>query len=91
VCGTSELMQPLQPMQPMAPVRRSGALASRRVEDDPLIPTGEVARRLGVTPQAVGRWVARGILSPAVTTPGGRYRFRWSEVEDQLRSNREDS
>ncbi|WP_219416118.1 MerR family DNA-binding transcriptional regulator [Pseudonocardia nigra] len=50
-----------------------------------LITSGEVARRLGVTPRAVSRWVARGLIRPAVTTPGGRYRFRWSEVTAQLR------
>jgi excisionase family DNA binding protein len=59
------------------------------VPDEPLITTGEVARRLGVTPRAVGRWVARGHLTPAVTTPGGRYRFLWSEVREQLRSKRQ--
>jgi hypothetical protein len=26
-----------------------------------------------------------GLITPAVTTPGGRYRFRWSEVAAQLR------
>lgn len=54
-------------------------------DDEELIPTGEVARRLGVTTNAVGRWVVRGMLKPAVTTPGGRYRFRWSEVTAQLK------
>jgi excisionase family DNA binding protein len=57
--------------------------------DEELITSGEVARRLGVTTRAVGRWVARGMLTPAVTTPGGRYRFRWSEVTAQLREQQE--
>jgi excisionase family DNA binding protein len=58
-------------------------------EDEPLLPTGEVAKRLGVTTRAVDRWVTRGLLTPAVTTPGGRYRFRWSEVVEQMRAARE--
>jgi excisionase family DNA binding protein len=57
--------------------------------DEELITSGEVARRLGVTPRAVGRWVARGLITPAVTTPGGRYRFRWSEVAAQLREQQQ--
>lgn len=68
------------------------ATYGQRVSDaEPLLTSGEVARRLGVTPRAVGRWVARGLLIPAVTTPGGRYRFRWSEVEQQLRDQSERS
>jgi excisionase family DNA binding protein len=57
--------------------------------EEELITSGDVARRLGVTPRAVGRWVARGMITPAVTTPGGRYRFRWSEVTAQLKEQRE--
>ncbi|MDQ4102551.1 MAG: MerR family DNA-binding transcriptional regulator [Actinomycetota bacterium] len=58
--------------------------------DEPLLSSGEVARRLGVTPRAVGRWVSRGLLTPAVTTPGGRHRFRWLEVMEQLRRPADD-
>jgi hypothetical protein len=29
------------------------------------------------------------VLIPAFTTVGGRHRFRWSEVETQLRQQRE--
>jgi DNA-binding transcriptional MerR regulator len=57
---------------------------------EPLLPTGDVARRLGVTTRAVDRWVTDGLLTPAVITPGGRYRFRWSEVVEQLRQAREE-
>ncbi|MBA2308551.1 MAG: helix-turn-helix domain-containing protein [Pseudonocardiales bacterium] len=58
-------------------------------DDDRLITSGDVARRLGVGTRTVGAWVRRGWLRPAVTTPGGRYRFRWSEVTEQLREARE--
>jgi excisionase family DNA binding protein len=58
-------------------------------DDEELIPSGEVARRLGVTTHAVGRWVAKGLLTPAVVTPGGRYRFRWSEVAAQLKAQQD--
>jgi excisionase family DNA binding protein len=52
--------------------------------DEPLITSGEVARRLGVTTGAIGAWVRQGVLTPAFRTPGGRNRFRWSEVQEQL-------
>ncbi len=54
--------------------------------EEPLLPSGEVAKRLGVSTRAVGRWVAQGKLVPAFTLPGKRYRFRWSEIEQQLRA-----
>jgi hypothetical protein len=44
------------------------------------------ASRAG-TAQA-GTGCARGLLTPAVITPGGRYRFRWSEVAAQLKEQR---
>jgi excisionase family DNA binding protein len=57
--------------------------------DEPLLTSAEVAKRLAVTPRAVTMWVQQGKLVPAIVTPGGRYRFRWAEVEAQLRAARE--
>lgn len=57
--------------------------------DDRLLTSGDVAKRLGVAVATISAWVRQGRLTPAVTTMGGRYRFRWSEVEDQLRAARE--
>jgi excisionase family DNA binding protein len=55
-------------------------------EDEPLLTSGQVAKKLGVSTRAIGRWVADGRLRPTFVLPGKRYRFRWSEVEQQLRS-----
>jgi excisionase family DNA binding protein len=39
----------------------------------------EVAAELGVNPAAVRRWAESGVL-PALKTPGGRRRYRASDV-----------
>lgn len=49
-----------------------------------LITTSQVADKYQITASAVRRWVAAGKLKPAVTTPGGHYRFRESDVADLL-------
>jgi len=56
--------------------------------DEPFLSTGDVARRLGVTPGAVDKWVQKGQLVPTVITPGGRYRWLWSDVQRQLNERR---
>ena len=53
--------------------------------EERLIGRGEVARRLGVAPSTVASWVRQGWITPAVRTAGGRLRFRFSDVERQLR------
>jgi excisionase family DNA binding protein len=58
-------------------------------EREPLLTSGEVAKRLGVAVATISSWVRQGRLTPAVTTMGGRYRFHWSEVQEQLRAARE--
>ena len=55
---------------------------------EPLLPSGEIAKRLGVSVRTIGQWVTDGVLAPDVVTPHGRYRWRWSSVERQLREQR---
>jgi DNA-binding transcriptional MerR regulator len=55
----------------------------RRMPKVELIPTAEVARRLGRDVRTVHRWVDAGRLVPAVKTPGirGALLFRPRDVE----------
>lgn len=49
-----------------------------------LLTTSETARRAAVDTSTVRRWVEKGLLHPAVTTPGGHYRFDPADVEELL-------
>jgi len=54
---------------------------SRAIPDqEPLLTTTEVARRLRVSPRAVLAWAQAGKL-PSVLTPGGHRRFPESAVD----------
>jgi len=53
-------------------------------DDEPLLSSTEVAKRLGINTRTMSRWVQDGKLTPAYKTPGGKYRWRWSEVREQL-------
>ena len=48
--------------------------------DDSLMTAGEVAQVFGVDTRTVGRWSREGRLS-WIATPGGRRRYRRSDVE----------
>ncbi|SNR47962.1 MerR HTH family regulatory protein [Haloechinothrix alba] len=50
--------------------------------------TGEVARELGVSTRALSRWAKEGSLTPALVTPGGRYKWDLEDVRRQLRDMR---
>lgn len=56
--------------------------------DEPWLTTSDVARQLGVTRRTVGKWVESGVLVPTLITPGRKFRWHWSDVEDQLRAQR---
>lgn len=48
------------------------------------ITTSQVAAKFRVTTSAVRKWVAEEKLTPAITTPGGHYRFVESEIDALL-------
>jgi excisionase family DNA binding protein len=51
------------------------------VDDETYITTGQVARRLRVSPKTVARWAKEGRL-PHLVTLGGHRRFPQRAVED---------
>lgn len=46
-----------------------------------LITTTQVAERFNVDPSTVRKWVDKGLITPAMSTPGGHYRFRQSDID----------
>lgn len=56
---------------------------------EPLLSSGEIARRIGVAPATISAWVRQGRLVPTITTMGGRYRWHWSDVQRQMREQQQ--
>jgi excisionase family DNA binding protein len=52
-----------------------------------MLTTRQVAERFGVDTSAVRRWVAKGQLTPAMTTPGGYYRFAETDLDQFIGEN----
>jgi DNA-binding transcriptional MerR regulator len=51
---------------------------------DKLVPTGEAARQLGISPRTIARYVARGWVVPDLTLPSGQYRWDVARLRDQI-------
>lgn len=52
--------------------------------------TTQIATLAQVDSSAVRMWVKKGLLCPSITTPGGHYRFKTSDVAALLRMNLDD-
>lgn len=52
---------------------------------DRLLTSGELAKELGLSHQAITNYARTGQLEPALTTPGGHYRWDLEDVRRQLR------
>lgn len=52
-----------------------------------LLPTGEAARKLGISRGTLVRWWENGIVTPTFVTPGGHGRWDMDDLLKQLREN----
>lgn len=50
-----------------------------------LIPSGELAKRLGISRRSISRYAEAGQITPELVTPGGRYMWNEQAVREQLR------
>jgi excisionase family DNA binding protein len=54
-----------------------------------LVSTGEAARAIGVSARTLAGWAQQGVVTPALTTAGGHYRFNLDDLRRQLRELRQ--
>lgn len=50
-----------------------------------LLSSGELAKELGISRRSISRYADEGLISAALVTPGGRYRFDLETVQEELR------
>jgi hypothetical protein len=61
------------------------------VADPRLLPTGEAARAVGVSPRTLQRWVREGLVKPTQLTAGGHHRWDVEDLRAQIRALNEPS
>jgi DNA-binding transcriptional MerR regulator len=55
------------------------------VADEPYVTTAIAAKMIGVGVSTLQRWAARGLVTPALRTPGGQARWDIEDLKAQLR------
>jgi hypothetical protein len=55
------------------------------VADEEYVTTRVAAKAIGVGVSTLQRWAAKGLVTPALRTPGGQARWLVSELRAQLR------
>lgn len=54
-----------------------------------LVPTGDAAKAIGVGRSTLARWMAEGLVKPALVTPGGHARWDVDDLRRQLNELRD--
>ncbi|MCI2416313.1 helix-turn-helix domain-containing protein [Saccharopolyspora sp. K220] len=52
----------------------------------PLISSAELAKRLGLARRTISNYAQQGLITPALVTPGGQYRWRYEDVVAEMRA-----
>jgi len=79
---------------PTAPRRYYQARSVLKIDsvaDPRLLPTGEAARAVGVSPRTLQRWVREGLVKPTQLTAGGHHRWDVEDLRAQIRALNESS
>ncbi|MGI8309411.1 helix-turn-helix domain-containing protein [Saccharopolyspora hattusasensis] len=50
-----------------------------------LLSSGELAKELGISRRSISRYADEGLITVALVTPGGKYRFDLETVRKELR------
>jgi DNA-binding transcriptional MerR regulator len=56
------------------------------VAEPRLLPSGDAARAVGVSPRTLQRWVREGLIKPTERTAGGQYRWLVDDLREQIRA-----
>jgi len=59
---------------------------SKRTITSSWLTTGQISKRLSITPETVANWIKKGLL-PAGLTPGGHYRIHPEDLVDFCEKN----
>ncbi|SFN17384.1 MerR HTH family regulatory protein [Saccharopolyspora antimicrobica] len=54
--------------------------------DAPLISSTELAAKLGLARRTISHYAKQGLITPALITPGGQYRWRYEDVVAEMRA-----
>jgi DNA-binding transcriptional MerR regulator len=58
--------------------------------DSPLLTTGELAKKLGLTARTIQKYRSQGLITPAEESIGGHARWIEEDVREQMRRLRDE-
>ncbi|MHA6802157.1 MerR family DNA-binding transcriptional regulator [Salinifilum ghardaiensis] len=53
-------------------------------DEEPLITSSQLAEKLGLARRTISHYAREGLITPALVTPGGQYRWKKSAVVEEM-------